>query len=39
MQPGRVRRAGQLVWSGAGGWIYLRGDRHDPAPLGTLELS
>jgi len=38
MRPGRVRRAGQLVWSGGGGWVYLRGDRHDPARLGQLEL-
>ncbi len=36
MQPDRLRRAGQLVWSGGGGWIYLRGDRHDPS--GVLEL-
>src|SRR5207247_3077953 len=34
MRPGRVRRAGQLVWSGGAGWVYLRGHRHDPAPLG-----
>jgi hypothetical protein len=38
MLPGRVRRAGQLVWSGGGGWIWLRGDRHDPARMGILEL-
>ena len=38
MQPDRLRRAGQLVWSGGGGWIYLRGDRHDPSQLGVLEL-
>jgi hypothetical protein len=38
MQPGRQRRAGQLVWSGHGGWVYLRGDRHDPGQLGVLEL-
>ncbi|HLG04822.1 MAG TPA: hypothetical protein VI383_01605, partial [Gemmatimonadales bacterium] len=38
MRPGRVRRAGQLVWSGGDGWIYLRGDRHDPAAFGVLEL-
>jgi hypothetical protein len=37
--PGRERRAGQLVWTGGGGWVYLRGDRHDPARLGTLELA
>jgi hypothetical protein len=30
--PGRERRRGQLVLSGAGdGWAYLRGDRQDPA--------
>ena len=39
MQPGRLRRAGQLVWSGNGGWIYLRGDRQDPSELGVLELA
>jgi hypothetical protein len=38
MQPGRERRSGQLVWSGGGGWVYLRGDRQDPAALGLLEL-
>ena len=38
MQPGRQRRAGQLVWGGGGGWIYLRGDRHDPAQFGVLHL-
>lgn len=38
MQPGRVRRAGQLIWSGGPGWVYLRGDRHDPARFGELEL-
>ena len=38
MQPGRMRRAGQLVWGGDGGWVYLRGDRHDPSSLGTLVL-
>jgi hypothetical protein len=36
--PGRQRRAGQLVWSGGGGWVWLRGDRQDPARFGTLEL-
>jgi hypothetical protein len=31
---GRDRRRGQLVLSGARGeWVYLRGDRHDPARL------
>jgi hypothetical protein len=29
--PGRTRRRGQLVLSGAHGeFVYLRGDRHDP---------
>ena len=38
MRPGRIRRAGQLVWSGGGGWVWLRGDRHDPRRFGLLEL-
>lgn len=38
MLPGRVRRAGQLVWSGGGGWVWLRGDRQDPGSFGILEL-
>ncbi|MGH7523566.1 MAG: heparinase II/III domain-containing protein, partial [Gemmatimonadales bacterium] len=38
MRPGRTRRAGQLIWSGGPGWVYLRGDRHDPAHFGELEL-
>ena len=38
MLPGRVRRVGQLVWSGGGGWVWLRGDRQDPARFGMLEL-
>jgi hypothetical protein len=38
MRPDRQRRAGQLVWSGDGGWVYLRGDRHDIARWGSLEL-
>jgi hypothetical protein len=38
IEPGRERRSGQLVWSGGGGWVYLRGDRQDPARLGVLEL-
>jgi hypothetical protein len=37
MLPGRVRRAGQLVWSGGNGWVWLRGDRQDPARFGVLE--
>lgn len=32
--PGRARRRGQLVFSGADGeWVYLRGDRHDARRL------
>jgi hypothetical protein len=38
MRPGRLRRAGQLVWSGGGGWVWLRGDRQDPRRFGVLEL-
>jgi hypothetical protein len=38
MEPGRERRSGQLVWTGGGGWVYLRGDRQDPDRLGVLEL-
>ena len=38
MTPDRDRRAGQLVWSGGGGWVYLRGDRQDPSSFGVLEL-
>jgi hypothetical protein len=38
MRPDRLRRAGQLVWSGGGGWAWLRGDRQDPARFGKLEL-
>jgi heparinase II/III-like protein/alginate lyase len=38
MLPGRTRRAGQLVWSGGNGWVFLRGDRQDPARFGVLEL-
>jgi len=38
MLPGRVRRAGQLVWSGGDGWVWLRGDRQDAVRLGILEL-
>jgi Heparinase II/III-like protein len=39
MQSGRLRRAGQLVWTGGGGWVYLRGDRQDPGRFGLLELA
>ncbi|MGH2608342.1 MAG: hypothetical protein ACRDHF_04570 [Tepidiformaceae bacterium] len=38
MLPARERRAGQLVWSGGGGWVWLRGDRQDPSRFGALEL-
>jgi hypothetical protein len=38
-RPDRVRRAGQLVWAGGGGWVYLRGDRQDEADFGVLELA
>jgi len=38
IEEGRERRSGQLVWSGGGGWVYLRGDRQDPSALGVLEL-
>lgn len=38
MHPDRVRRAGQLVWSGGPGWVYLRGDRQPASRFGTLEL-
>jgi len=38
MLPGRTRRAGQLVWSGGNGWVFVRGDRQDPARFGVLEL-
>ncbi|HET8622393.1 MAG TPA: heparinase II/III family protein [Gemmatimonadales bacterium] len=39
MRTGRERRAGQLVWSGRGGWVWLRGDRQPPANFGTLALA
>ncbi len=39
MRPDRTRRAGQLVWGGSGGWVYLRGDRHSPSDFGILELA
>jgi len=38
MLPGRLRRAGQLVWSGGNGWVWLRGDRQDVDRMGVLEL-
>ena len=36
MTTDRVRRLGQLVWSGDGGWTYLRGDRG--SATGVVEL-
>jgi hypothetical protein len=36
--PDRERRAGQLVWSGGNGWVWLRGDRQDAERFGVLEL-
>ncbi len=36
--PDRERRAGQLRWSGGGGWVYLRGDVLDPRRFGVLHL-
>jgi hypothetical protein len=36
MLPDRARRVGQLVWSGGGGWVWLRGDRQDPERFGLL---
>jgi hypothetical protein len=38
MLPGRVRRAGQLVWSGGDSWVWLRGDRQPTARFGVVEL-
>ncbi len=38
MLPDRMRRAGQLVWSGGNGWVWLRGDRQEPEQFGILEL-
>jgi len=38
MSADRQRRAGQLVWSGGNGWVYLQGDRQDPRRFGVLEL-
>lgn len=38
MYADRQRRAGQLVWSGGSGWVYLQGDRQDPRRFGSLEL-
>jgi heparinase II/III-like protein len=38
MVSGRERRAGQLVWSGGNGWVWLWGDRQAPERLGILEM-
>ncbi|HEU4698697.1 MAG TPA: heparinase II/III family protein [Gemmatimonadales bacterium] len=38
MRPGRQRRAGQLVWSGGSGWVWLRGDRQPRERFGLLRL-
>ncbi len=38
MLPDRMRRAGQLVWSGGDGWVWLWGDRQDRERMGILEL-
>lgn len=38
MRPGRERRAGQLVWTGGAGWVWLRGDRQDPRRFGLVVL-
>ncbi|HEX6645462.1 MAG TPA: heparinase II/III family protein [Gemmatimonadales bacterium] len=39
MRPDRERRAGQLVWSGGGGWVYLRGDRQPAERFGVIDLA
>ena len=39
MYPWRERRAGQLVLSGGGGWVYLRGDRERPDRAIVAEVS
>lgn len=38
MYPDRIRRAGQLVLSGGGGTVYLRGDREDPRNAAAVEV-
>jgi hypothetical protein len=38
LQPDRLRRSGQLVWSGGGGWVWLRGDRQEESRFGVLRL-
>ncbi len=39
MWPNRRRRAGQLVLSGGGGWVWLAGDRQAPERFARLALS
>lgn len=39
MRPGRERRAGQMVWTGGGGWVWLRGDRQGRERFGVLDLA
>jgi hypothetical protein len=39
MYPHRLRRAGQLAFSGGGGWVYLRGDRESPSSAVIAEVS
>jgi len=39
MREGRQRRLGQLVWTGGGGWAYLRGDRQEADRAGRLVLA
>jgi hypothetical protein len=38
MYPERERRAGQLVWPGGGGWVYLRADRESPDDAAIVEV-
>ncbi len=38
MLPDRIRRAGQLVWSGRGGWVWLMSDWQEPSRFGVLDL-
>jgi hypothetical protein len=38
MYEDRARRAGQLVLSGGGGWVYLRGDREHPSSAVIAEV-
>jgi hypothetical protein len=38
MYPDRMRRAGQLVLAGGGGWVYLRGDRESQESAVVVEV-